>query len=43
MFSGRPDCVDDLSLNVTNVAGGDDDAIFILGGVLKRESWWRPH
>ena len=40
MFSDRSDCVDNVATNVTNVDG--DDAIFILGGVLKRESWVLP-
>ena len=40
MFSDRSDCVDGLTPNDTNVT--TDDAIFILGGVLKRESWVLP-
>lgn len=39
MFGDNPDCVDPTS-------GGNetaqDDVIFILGGVLKRESWVLP-
>ena len=38
MFGDRTDCIDPTS----GGNGSDDDVIYILGGVLKRESWVLP-
>ncbi len=39
MFGDNPDCIDPTPGGNETI---QDDAIFILGGVLKRESWVLP-
>ena len=40
MFGDKSDCIDDPTSVLTNAT--DDAAVFILGGVLKRENWVLP-
>ncbi len=40
MFGGKSDCIDDPMSVLTNDTS--DNVVFVLGGVLKRESWVLP-